>query len=77
MNSPINLVFPPGLNIMNIVLSMLRENLLAFNHCMLLLSSLFTVEDNPYKLLELANNVVSSAINTEERKFDTGNISYV
>ena len=44
---------PLGLNIIKFVFSMLRESLLAFNHCMILLSSLFTVADNSCKLFEL------------------------
>ena len=42
-----------GLNIIKFVFSMLRESLLAFNHCMILLSSLSTVADNSCKLFEL------------------------
>ena len=44
---------PLGLNIIKFVFSVLRESLLAFNHCMILLSSLFTVADNSCKLFEL------------------------
>ena len=65
---------PLGLNIIKFVFSMLRESLLAFNHCMILPSALFTVTDNSYKLFELQSNVVSSANNTEERTFDTEEI---
>ena len=42
-----------GLNIIKFVFSMLRESLLAFNHCMILLSSFFTVADNSCKLFGL------------------------
>ena len=53
--------FPLGLNIIKFVLSILRDNRLAFNHFITLLSSLFITVDNSCKLLALQNNVVSSA----------------
>ena len=44
---------PLGLNIITIVLSIFRDNLLAFNHSIILLNSLLTTSDNSCKFFEL------------------------
>ena len=58
--------FPLGLNITKFVLSILRDNRLAFNRFITLLSSLFITVDNSCKLLALQSNVVSSANKIEK-----------
>ena len=44
---------PLGLNIIKFVLSIFRDNLLAFNHSIILLNSLLTTSDNSCKFFEL------------------------
>ena len=67
--------FPLGLNIIKFVLSLLRDNRLAYNHFITLLSSLFITVDNSCKLLALQNNVVSFANRIEKSAQDTEAIS--
>ena len=69
--------FPWVLNSIKFVLSIFKDSLLAFSHCMILPSSLFTMAVSSCRFYELQNNVVSSANRIEERIFDTDAISLV
>ena len=57
---------PLGLKIMKFVLSILRDNRFAFNHFIMLPSSLLMTVDNSCKFFDLQNNIVSSANKTEK-----------
>ena len=69
--------FPLGLNIIKFVLSILRDNRLAFHHLITLLSSLFITVDNSCKLLALQDNVVSSANRIGKSAQDTEAVSFM
>ena len=66
-----------GLKIMKFVLSILRDNRFAFNHLIMLPSSLLMTVDNLCKFFDLQNNVVSSANKTEKRTRETEAISFM
>ena len=68
---------PFGLKIMKFVLSIFRDNRLAFNHLIIPLSSLLMTVDSSCKFFDLQNNVVSSSNNTEKRTRDTEAISFM
>ena len=68
---------PLVLKIMKFVLSILRDNRFAFNHFIMLSSSLLMTVDNSCKFLDLQNNVVSSANKTEKRTRETKAISFM
>ena len=55
----------------------MTDNLLALNHFITLLSSLFITVDNSCKLLALQNNVVSSANKIETSAQDPEAISFM
>ena len=59
INCRTDFIFPLVLNTMHFVLSILRDNQLAFSHLITLLSLLFITVDNSCKLLARQNNVVS------------------
>ena len=68
-------LFPLGLNSKEYALSIFKDSMLAFSHCMILPSSFFAIAVGSCRVYELKNNVVSSANRIEERIFDTDAIS--
>ena len=68
---------PFGLKITKLVLSIFRDNRLAFNHLIIPLSSLLMTVDSSCKFFYLQNNVVSSANDTEKRTCDSEAISFM
>ena len=69
--------FPLGLNNIKLVLSTLRDSLLAFSQFSTLVSSVFIIFVSWVKFRELWNKVVSSANRIAVKKFDTDERSLI
>ena len=59
------------------VLSIFRDNLLAFNHSIILLNSLLITSDNSGKFFSLKNKLMSSGNKTENKILHTDAISFI
>ena len=68
---------PFGLKIMKFVLSIFMGNRLAFNHYIILLSSLLMTVNSSCNSFDMQNNVVSSANKTKKRTRDPEAISLI